>query len=101
MKGETMKHLIHSLAQFGKRLNEGYDQYFQNHNTVHWLFFGLGLTLVIRALFTRDIYDLITSLVKTVMCCPLKPFVGVPGLTRYLTIGILTSLQLIRAMALS
>ena len=96
-----MKHLIHSLYQFGKRLNEGYDQYFQNHTTVHWLFFGLGLTLVICALFTRDIYDLITSLVITVMCCPLKPFVGVPGLTRYLTIGILASLQLIRAMALS
>ncbi len=96
-----MKHLIHSLAQFGKRLNEGYDQYFQNHNTVHWLFFGLGLTLVIRALFTRDIYDLITSLVITVMCCPLKPFDQIRRLTRYLTIGILTSLQLIRAMALS
>ena len=96
-----MKHLIHSLAQFGKRLNEGYDQYFQNHNTVHWLFFGLGLTLAVHALLTRDIHDLITSLAITVMCCPLKPFVGVPGLTRYLTIGILASLQLVRAMALS
>ncbi len=98
MKDEPMKHLIHSLAQFGKRLNGGYDQYFQNHNTVHWLFFGLGLTLVIRALFTRDIYDLITSLVITVMCCPLKPFDQIPGLTRYLTIVGLVFLQLQKAI---
>jgi hypothetical protein len=83
---------IKAVILFDRNLN----LYFEKHQSLHWLFCGLSVLLALYGHFTGDIFDLISSIIICYLCCPLKILPFVPGIIRYLTIGLLIGLQIIR-----
>ncbi|MBD2186192.1 hypothetical protein H6S82_17550 [Planktothrix sp. FACHB-1355] len=88
------------FKQFIERLNEGYNDFFQSYLIWHWFFVGLGILLLLQASFTGNIRGMIANAVITMFACPVAPFNKIPGLVRYLTIGVLTIEQLLESIRL-
>lgn len=88
------------VKQFLKRLNEGYNNFFQSYLILHWFFVGLGILLLLQASFTGNIRGMIANAVITAFVCPVTPFNKIPGLVRYLTIGLLTIEQILKSIRL-
>lgn len=96
----TILNRLVRFKQFIERLNEGYNNFFQSYLILHWFFVGLGILLLLQASFTGNIRGMIANAVITAFLCPVVPFNKIPGLVRYLTIGVLTIEQILQSIRL-
>jgi hypothetical protein len=87
--------MLDSLFDSIASLNRGFNLYFEKFVTLHWIFFGLGILLSVYGYLTGDLFELISSVVVALFCCPLKQLPKIPGMLRYCVIGLLITLQLV------
>lgn len=77
------------VYEFAKRLNQGYNRFFNKLPGLHWFFFCLGIILCVLSTLQNDIPNLISSIAITLLSCPLPMFREFPGLIRYTAITLL------------
>ncbi|MGL5878870.1 MAG: hypothetical protein ACRC2V_13985 [Xenococcaceae cyanobacterium] len=85
-----------AVKKINPKLEDGYKDFFGKYPAVRWFMFIAGLLLIAYSVYQQDLHNLLTSVVITILCIPVKSLFNLPTIPRYFTVGLLLVLQLAR-----